>query len=50
MTVHLSYMGGDQTGQHRPHPQVLDHQQPTDMKTNTCVAVVFTSNTSCESF
>jgi len=33
-------MGEDQTGQQRPHPPVLDHQQLPDMKTNTSVAVV----------
>lgn len=40
MTLHLSHMGEDQTGQHTPHPLVLDHQQLPDMKTNTWVAVV----------
>jgi len=28
-------MGEDQTGQHIPHPPVLEHQQIPDMKTDT---------------
>lgn len=40
MTPHLSHMGEGQTGEHKPHPLVLDHQQLPDMKTNTWVAVV----------